>query len=66
MIIKKFSGKKGVALPEYALIGVLFAFVVGIAIHQLAPDLLRNFFVRSMDAGASLTGGKLQMRSMGE
>ncbi len=66
MIIKKLSGKKGVAIAEYALIGILFAFVVGIAIHHLAPDLLRNFFVRSMDDGATLNSGTLKMRSLGE
>jgi|GEM_PF-3372046 len=63
----KFSKKRGIALPEYALIAVFFGLVLGIAIFQTSPDLIKNFFVRSVEDGTSgLSGDTIKLRSLGE
>lgn len=61
-----FYNKKGVAVPEYALIAILFAVVLGIAVFQVSPDVLKKFFVRSVDENAVVNDGKLQMKTLGE
>ncbi len=62
----KFSRKKGAALPEYALIAVLFAVTLGIAVFQLSPGVLKTFFIKSVSEKATTSNGNFEMKTLGE
>lgn len=66
VIYKKIIKRKGVALPEYAFIAILFALTLGIALFQIGPDVVKDYFIRSMDEGAAVTSGKLKIKPIGE
>jgi len=60
------KNRSGSALPEYVIIAVAFALTVGIALFQMAPDVLRTYFEKSTDEDATISGGTLKMTVMGE
>ncbi len=63
----KFSKKKGIAVAEYALIAVLFALILGIAIFQISPGVLKTYFIKSIDTTSTeVINGKLKLKTMGE
>lgn len=56
--------QKGVAISEYVLIAVLFAVTLGIAVHQIGPEVLRNYFINT--SGGAYNDGTLTVQPMGE
>jgi uncharacterized protein YqhQ len=57
--------KKGTALMDYALSAIVFGLVIGVAVFQLNPHLLRNYFKYSLGQTVQ-NGSQFQMKVLGE
>lgn len=65
-MFKFLRKRKGSNLVEYVIIAALFALISGISVlTALNPDLIRNYFVKTFDGGAS-PAETFTLKPMGE
>ena len=62
---KRAERKKGTALVDYTLSAALFAMIIGLSVHQLNPNLLRNYFKNAL-GHTDQNGSQFIMKTLGE